>query len=183
MPLEYGTSERPGAYGSKVGRVVVIAVVAVAFGSVWAMAAGGTRAAVRTVPCDQVIDHPTFPYRSDGYRLVLGAFSVPPAYLRQVVHVGGKWPYWRKTGLVIRADAPAATVTVPRAWRRRAAIIWGNAGNPAGSLRFASCAGRAREGKAYSGGFYLRARSACVPLVFRVGSRTATVRFGVGRRC
>jgi hypothetical protein len=49
-------------------------------------------------------------------------------------------------------------------------------------LRFASCAGRAREGRAYAGGFYLRARSGCVPLVFRVGARAATVRFGVGRR-
>ncbi|MET0562297.1 MAG: hypothetical protein ABW114_02505, partial [Gaiellaceae bacterium] len=115
--------------------------------------------------------------------LVLNTFSVPPAYLRQVVHVGGSWPYWRKTRLVIRGGAPAVTVTVPRAWRSRAAIIWGNAGTPASSLRFASCAGRAREGRAYAGGFYLRSRSCCVPLVFRVGARAATVRFGVGRRC
>jgi hypothetical protein len=167
----------------EVRRVVVIAGVAAAFGSAWAAAAVGTHGAVRTVPCDQVIDHPRFPYRADGYRLVLGAFSVPPAYLGQVVHVGGNWPYWRKTGLVIRADAPAATVAVPRAWRRRATIIWGNAATPASSLRFASCAGRASKGRAYAGGFYLRARSACVPLVFRVGDRTARVRFGVGRRC
>lgn len=161
----------------------MIAVVAVAFASAWASSAVGTRAQVRTVPCDQVIDHPRFPYRSGGYRLVLDTFSVPPAYLRQVVHVGGSWPYWRKAGLVIRAGVPAVTVTVPRAWRGRAAIIWGNAGNPASSLRFASCGGPAREGRAYAGGFYLRARSGCVPLVFRVGARAATVRFGVGRRC
>jgi hypothetical protein len=161
----------------------VIAVVAVAFGSAWVTTAAGTRAAVRTVPCSQVIDHPKFPYRSGRYRLVLGTFSVPPAYLRQVVHVGGSWPYWRKAGLVIRAGAPAVTVTVPRAWRSRAAIIWGNAGKAASSLRFASCAGRASEGRAYAGGLYLRARSGCVPLVFRVGARSATVRFGVGRRC
>jgi hypothetical protein len=161
----------------------VIAVVAVVFGSAWVTTADGTRARVRTVPCDQAIDQPRFPYRSDGYRLVLNTFSVPPAYLRQVVHVGGRWPYWRKTGLVIRAGAPAVTVTVPRAWRSRAAIIWGNAGTPANSLRFASCAGRARVGRAYAGGYFLRARSGCVPLVFRVGARAATVRFGVGRRC
>jgi hypothetical protein len=161
----------------------VIAVVAVACGSTWATTAAGTRAAVRTVPCSQVIDHPKFPYRSGGYRLVLDAFSVPPAYLRQVVHVGGSWPYWRKAGLVIRAGTPAVTVTVPRGWRSRAAIIWGNAGKPASSLRFASCAGRTSEGRAYAGGFYLRARSGCVPLVFRVRARSATVSFGVGRRC
>lgn len=161
----------------------MIAVVAVALGSAWVSSAVGTRAQVRTVPCDQVIDHPGFPYRSDGYRLVLNTFSVPPAYLRQVVQVGGRWPYWRKAGLVIRAGVSAVTVTVPRAWRSRAAIIWGNAGNPASSLRFASCAGRSREGRAYAGGLYLRARSGCVPLVFRVGARAATVRFGAGRRC
>ena len=39
------------------------------------------------------------------------------------------------------------------------------------------------QGYAYSGGFFLRSRAACVPLVFRVGSRSAVVRFGVGRRC
>jgi len=64
-----------------------------------------------------------------------------------------------------------------------AAIIWGNAGKPANSLRFASCAGRASEGRAYAGGFFLHARGGCVPLVFRVGVRSATIRFGVGRRC
>jgi hypothetical protein len=161
----------------------VIAAVAVAFGSAWMTTADGTRARVRTVPCDQALGHPRFPYRSDGYRLVLNTFSVPPAYLGQVVHVNGSWPYWRKTGLVIRAGAPPVTVTVARAWRGRAAIIWGNAGQPASSLRFASCAGRATEGRAYAGGFYLGARSGCLPLVFRVGARAATVRFGVGRPC
>jgi hypothetical protein len=165
---------------SNVKRAVVITIVAAASGVAWAAPATGP---VRTVPCAEVIDHPRFPYRSGGYRLVLGAFSVPPTYLRQVDHVGGRWPYWLKAGLVIRARAPAVTVTVPRAWRSRSAIIWGNAGSPASSLRFASCAGRAREGRAYAGGFFLRARSACVPLVFRVRARTATVRFGIGRRC
>jgi hypothetical protein len=138
---------------------------------------------VRTVARDQVIDHPRFPYRSGGYRLVLGTFSVPPAYIPQVVHVGGTWPYWSKAGMVVRAGVPAVTVTVPRAWRSRAAIIWGNAASPVSSLRFASCPGRARVGRAYAGGFSLRARRACVPLAFRVRARTATVRFGVGRRC
>jgi len=32
-------------------------------------------------------------------------------------------------------------------------------------------------------GFYLRSRSACVPLVVGVGRRSAVVRVGVGRRC
>ena len=36
---------------------------------------------------------------------------------------------------------------------------------------------------AYAGGFFLRSPSVCVPLIFRVGARSATVRFGIGRRC
>jgi hypothetical protein len=35
----------------------------------------------------------------------------------------------------------------------------------------------------YVGGFVLRSRAGCVPLEFRVGGRTATVRFGIGKRC
>jgi len=109
---------------------------------------------------------------------------VPPAYAREVVHVAGRrWPYWRKSGLAIRAGAPTVTVTVPRAWRSRVAITWGNRRGPVSSLSLAGCAGPATEGHAYAGGFYLRARTACVPLVFQVGARRATARFGLGRRC
>jgi hypothetical protein len=38
-------------------------------------------------------------------------------------------------------------------------------------------------GYAYAGGFFLRAPSACVPLVLAVGSRRQTVWFGIERRC
>jgi hypothetical protein len=57
------------------------------------------------------------------------------------------------------------------------------------SLRIASCplvregAGPRPRWNAYAGGFYLRTRSVCVPLVVRVGGRSRTVRFGVGRPC
>jgi len=71
---------------SNVSRAVVITIVVAAYGVAWGASASGP---VRTVPCSEVIDHPTFSYRSDGYRPVLGAFSVPPAYLRPVTHVGG----------------------------------------------------------------------------------------------
>ena len=138
------------------------------------------------VPCDDIILDTKFPYRTDGYRLVLGAVAVPPLYLRQVVPTQSKpWAYWRKAGLVVRAGSPQITVTVPRGWRSRAAITWGNgsAGHDSVSLAIASCDGPASVGHAYAGGFYLRSASACVPIVFQVGRRTATVRFGIGRRC
>jgi hypothetical protein len=142
-----------------------------------------TRAAsVRTVPCDERIDTTRFPYA--GYRVVLGVVAVPPAYLQQVVATRTRaWAYWRKAGLVVRAGAPTLAVSVPKAWRRRAAITWGNNTGVVASLRIAGCDGAQHVGYAYAGGFFLRASSACVPLTFRVGGRSATVRFGIGRRC
>jgi len=146
------------------------------------VAAAHATPAPPTVPCDEIIRHTTFPYR--GYRLVLGAVSVPPAYLAQVFATGQRpWAYWRKAGLVVRAGGPPVTVTVPRAWRRRAAITWGNSTPIVPSLRLTGCDRGRNVGHAYAGGFYLRSPSACLPLIFRVGSRTATVRFGLGRRC
>jgi hypothetical protein len=148
-----------------------------------------------TVACDEVILQATFPDPAPGYRVVLGIVSVPPAYLQQVVPTGRRpWAYSRKAGLVIRADRPPVNVSVPKSWRKRVAIRWGWSVGAVSSLRFAGCSskyelrdvdrnGRPKMGNAYSGGFFLRTRSACVPLIFRVGQRTETVRFGIGRRC
>ena len=89
----------------------------------------------------------------------------------------------RKAGLLIRGDSPPVSVTVPKAWRTRAAITWGNSGTVS-ALRIASCPRFGDEAwNVYAGGFLLRSRSACVPLTFRVGNRSATVRFGLGRAC
>jgi hypothetical protein len=149
------------------------------------LAAGGaftSASSVRTVPCGERIDTTRFPY--PGYRAVLRSVSVPPGYLQQVVSTRPRpWGYWRKAGLVVRAGSPTVTVSVPRTWRRRAAITWGNNTGVVASLRIAGCDGAAKVGYAYAGGFFLRASSACVPLTFRVGGRSATVRFGIGRRC
>jgi hypothetical protein len=139
----------------------------------------------RVVPCSEGIGYTAFPYGTGGYRDVLDAVSVPPAYLRQVVRVDeGPWKYWRKAALIVRLDGRAVTITVPAAWRSRAGITWGNGGNGVmSSLRIAGCGTDPSTGHAFAGGFFLRSASACVPLVFRVGNRTETVRFGVGRRC
>ena len=143
----------------------------------------------RTVSCSDIIDFTKFPYLGNSrpeyrYRQVLGVVAVPPAFMQQVVPTHLKpWAYWHKQGLVIRAGGQAVTVTVPKIWRGRAAIIWGNSGSAFSSLRFEGCGGPAHVGHAYAGGFLLRAPSACIPLIFRVGKRSATVRFGVGQRC
>ena len=141
-------------------------------------------AAPPTVECRSII-HPIGPFSWRPERVVLGVAAVPPAYIPQTVPSGvRKWPYWSKSGLVIRAHSPPVLVSVPRRWRKRVAITWGNV-DVASALRIASCPPSSSLGawNPYSGGFYLRSRSACVPLTFRVGSRTSTVRFGVGKRC
>jgi hypothetical protein len=169
-------------------RFALVAIVAVTScaASTALSAAPNTATPRPVVPCDEVILDTKFPYRTGGYRMVLGAVAVPPLYLRQVVPTRSTpWAYWRKAGLVVRSGSPQVIVTVPRAWRSRAAITWGNgsAGHDSASLAIASCDGPADVGHAYAGGFYLRSHSACVPIVFQVGGRRATVRFGVGRRC
>jgi hypothetical protein len=142
----------------------------------------------RVVPCGESIEQTPFPYSGSNepryqYREVLGAVSVPGAYLTQIVPTGERpWTHWRKAGIVVRAGA-AVTITVPAKWRRRAAIVWGNADGAFRSLQLAACPGEPNVGLAYAGGFLLRGRSVCLPLIFTVGDRRATVRFGLGRRC
>jgi hypothetical protein len=154
-----------------------------------AIAAASSRSPARSVPCSEIIDRTSWPYLGSRdprsrYRPVLGVVSVPPAYISQVVHLrDGAWPYWEKAGLVVRAGRGPVTVSVPRAWRRRAAITWGGNTGIVNSLRIARCGSDASRGNAYAGGFYLRSRSACLPLVFRAGSHSTTIRFGLGRRC
>jgi hypothetical protein len=135
------------------------------------------------VTCDQIILQPKSPF-ADGYRRVLGVISVPQAYIPQVVrNPRGRWPYWEKAGLIVRASRSPVTVSVPQAWRERGAITWGNNNPVVSSLRLAPCPSPSNVWNAYAGGFFLRSRGACVPLVFQVGQRRKLVRFGIDRRC
>jgi hypothetical protein len=161
----------------------IASLVAALAGSI-ALAASAAPAVPPTVMCESII-RPAGPISWRPERVVLGVVDIPPEYIPQTVSWRvGRWPYWSKSGLVVRADSPPVLVIVPRQWRSRVAIEWGNVG-PASALRIESCPGPGPLGdwNPYSGGFHLRVRSACVPLMFRAGNRTATVRFGVGRRC
>jgi hypothetical protein len=143
--------------------------------------------ATRTVTCAESIDRTVFPYigsRSHRYRTVLGVVSAPPALLEAHHHPQAvDWPYFAKSGLVVRSTSQTVTITVPEAFRRRVAIGWGNADGAYAVVKIVGCGSDPRAGHAYAGGFGLRTASACVPLRFRVGDRTATLRFGLGRRC
>jgi hypothetical protein len=120
-----------------------------------------------------------------GNRVVLGTVSVAPAYLPSVGPSRNKaWPFDTKRGIVVRGGSPTVVVTVPKAWRRRVAVTWGHSPITSG-LRIASCPAflPPKVWNGYAGAFYLRSRSACVPLTFRVGRRAKTVWFGLGERC
>ena len=138
-----------------------------------------------TVGCDRIV----LRARSgaeDGFRVLLGAVSVPGA--RHLDHGSTTtrdphWRYYRNAGIAIRAGTSLVSVSVPEGWRDRVAISWGN--SPATSmLRFAPCGGSpAGLWNSYSGGFHLRTKGDCVPLLVTVGGMSTTVRVGVGRAC
>ena len=164
-----------------VARSVILAVVVLALAGT-ATGASAERLPPR-VPCDDVIGYAKSA-TAGGYRRVLGVVSVPGAHLPDVEDTGhGPWRYWRKAGLVVRAGPAIVTVSVPPAWRKRAAISWGNNTGIVSSLRIGGCTRPPGGWLAFAGGFVLRTPSACLPLTFKVGSRTATVRFGLGTRC
>jgi hypothetical protein len=164
----------------------VLLAAALAGATAAADGARGSEAGVRavTVGCSQIIGAQATGH-DDGMRVVLGIVSVPQAYLAGVVRAPqfAPFPYWRKAGMVVRTSNEPVTVIVPPAWRARVRIGWGNPAPEVAVVRFAACPAGERRWNAYAGGFFLRSRSACVPLTFEVGHRRSTVRFGVGRRC
>lgn len=121
-----------------------------------------------------------------GDQTVLGKVSVLAADYGPAVaafqHLS--WRYWQKRGLFIKAGTPPVTITVPAAWRNRIAFTWGTSNGPVTrSLRLTACAQPKNVWDAYAGGLFLMTPAACVPLIFRIGSRTATVNFSIGRSC
>jgi hypothetical protein len=171
--------------------VLVTAVVAGAFVSVgvradraraWSVASRTAGLGVPTVSCLEAIGHEKSG-RADRSRVVLGVVSAAPANLwgSEPVRTHKRpWGYWQKAGLGVRMGTPTVLVRVPPAWRRRVAITYGTTAIVS-ALWIARCPARSAW-SLYAGGFYLRA-PACVPLVFQVRRRTATVWFGVGRTC
>jgi hypothetical protein len=119
-----------------------------------------------------------------GTQIVLDRISINTAQSDQPVPVSDTkpWRYWQKRPILIRANSGPVSVSVPPAWRTRAAITYGT--TPIrGSLVLFSCQRPKGVWDAYAGGIYLRHPERCVPLVFRVGDRRATVRVSMTGRC
>lgn len=144
----------------------------------------------RTVPCAESIQTVAFPHlgnRDYPAQQVLGVVSAPGKHVPQSSETGAPpWRWFAKWGMVVRGGAGApVVVTVPRTWRNRVAIEWGNAQGDRvfHTLRFARCGTEPSRGFAFAGGFSLKKASGCVPLRFTSGSRTKLVWFGIVKRC
>jgi hypothetical protein len=139
-------------------------------------------ARVLVVSCNDVIASARKPDSTE--RVVLGSFGAPPQRIQRAVKDRGHgWQYFAKTGVEVKAGSRPVTVSIAPALRHRAAISWGNALPIVQTVRFTSCRETATRWDAYAGGFSLHSRTACVPLVVTVGSRSRTIRVGIGKSC
>lgn len=124
--------------------------------------------------------------QQQSYRVMFGVVAVPSVVSGRASPSGrsGPWRFFDKQGLFTRAGSPAVVFSVPKAWRTRVAIGWGDGAGPASALRVTSCSGPSGEWNGYPGGYFLRAPTpVCAPLVVRLGGRSATVHVGIGRSC
>jgi len=159
---------------------VVIAVTAATI----AATADARARSVFVVPCTDTIGNLSNPAGSDRH-VALGLFSVPSVTVGSerlfgVLH----WRYWTKVAVGVRRYRAPVTVSVPKAWRSKVAVTWGNRAGIMSSIRFSSCADATSPNwSAYAGGFYLRQHIVCVPLIVSDGQRTATVRVAIDGKC
>jgi hypothetical protein len=119
---------------------------------------------------------------------VSGVVAVDTDHTLQAAPSGESDPrraLFAKTALVVRFGKPFEVV-VPRAWRSRAAVDWGNDGprQITDHLQVRGCTPVGAHGKwlVYPGGFYVAER-ACVPLVVKTPTSSRTVHVSVGTRC
>lgn len=139
------------------------------------------------VRCSDVIGSVTSG-TEDGYRVVLGIVSVPPARIQRAANddSDAPWTYFAKAGLVVHGGRVPVQISVPKAWRRRVAITWGSGVGVVAALRVAACrhsGGPSGSWNGYPGGFFLKKPTGCVPLRVTVGRRSRTVHVGIGESC
>jgi hypothetical protein len=140
------------------------------------------QARASVVSCDNVIASTRKPDRND--QIVLGSFGAPPQRIQRGENAQGSgWKYFAKSGVEIKAGVGPVTVSVATTDRNQVAISWGNGLAIVEAQRFPPCGSSGTIWRAYAGGFYLRSRTACVPLFIKVGARSKTIHIGVGRNC
>jgi hypothetical protein len=165
-------------------RMTLVIVAGLVAGALPVVSGASPASTVPLVDCGQIIGGMySAPRVKNGSKIVLDSVAVIPHIAQPPVAVtAAPWTHWLKSPLIMRSGKQQIEVSVPKAWRNRAAVTWGNSGIVS-ALRVAPCPSLTDGWHVYAGGFYLRSRSACVPLVIRMGMRTTTVRFGIGRSC
>jgi hypothetical protein len=167
----------------RAGGLVLVSCVVLAACASAALAQREGASFVPTVRCDEIVRYSPNASTADGNRLVLDGVLAPAFYLGGGVRTSGRFPYWWKAPVMIHASSGVLTVRVAKPWRDRVRVVWGVPGTPAPVVRFAACPSSVDTWNGYSGGFLLRTKAACVPLIFTLGGRQATLRFGLGRHC
>lgn len=127
--------------------------------------------------------------------IVLGRVALTTRHALQANSSGESDPAARlfaKDGLEVKEHSPVELI-VPRPWRDRLSISWGNTARTT-HLRVRSCPGGTgrveRSGgfgphlpwMAWAGGYSV-SKPACVPLIVKVGEKTRRVHIGVGAPC
>ena len=133
----------------------------------------------QSVPCAGVVLRPKTLDRS--HRIVLDRVAFPGTRVWQTASTHSSLPYSSKALVFVRPGRSAVTISVPLAWRDRAAISWGGT-TATHTLRFPSCPTREARWNGWNGLFYVQA-PACVPLHISVGQRSAMLRLGIGNAC
>jgi hypothetical protein len=157
------------------------ATLAIAFA-----ASGAQAASTSLVSCSDVAGSSTSG-SADHTRVVLGSVSVPPARIQsaQPDNSESPWRFFAKSGFEIHAGSQPVVVSVPVGWRNRVAITWGPVG-AFSKVRFQACrhpGGLTGRWNGYAGGFYLNARTGCVPIRVTIGHRSMTAHVGIGTSC
>ena len=196
-PTDTGAVGTPAVRRAAAGRIVVIVaalgILVACTGqpsTMHPMSHPMTRAAAvigaDPLPCTDPIDMLARP--PAGMQTVLGVVAMETHRTLQASpsgEPGRAHRLYAKTGLLVRADRPFELV-IPRSWRRRVAIKWGNTGAErfSGHLQIRGCPPSAGHGDwlVYPGGFFVP-EPACVPLVVRTKRASRTVHVPVGVRC
>jgi hypothetical protein len=136
------------------------------------------RTAQGTVLCSDAIDGGTGP---SPFPLILGRIGLQTSTtLRPVLLQGEPFRLWSKSALIVTRGGPPVVISVPRAWRSRAAITWSNRGLGETSVEHVqACPGGGWL--AYPGGFFAQAKG-CFPIDVTVGASHRRVWIRMGSR-
>jgi hypothetical protein len=105
-----------------------------------------------------------------------------------VLRQNGRYPYWSKLPIFIRAGGQPFTIQIAPSWHGTAGMAWDARGDAkpqiARGVRVVPCP--RGDGQtvwlAYPGAFYM-AQPGCLPIVITIGGRRYTARVPLGRAC